>query len=83
MSLMQTKLYPPRSRSDMISRARLIERLNDGLHGNVTLVCAPAGFGKTTLLTQWLQTIDRHAAVTLAKALGFLASDQASMAQWR
>jgi LuxR family maltose regulon positive regulatory protein len=62
MSLMRTKLYRPRSRSDMISRARLIERLNDGLHGNVTLVSAPAGFGKTTLLTQWLQTIDRPTA---------------------
>ncbi len=61
-SLMRTKLYRPRSRSDMISRARLIERLNDGLHGNVTLMCAPAGYGKTTLLTQWLQTIDRHTA---------------------
>jgi hypothetical protein len=61
-SLMRTKLYQPRSRSDMIFRARLIERLNDGLSGNVTLVCAPAGFGKTTLLTQWLQTIDRHSA---------------------
>jgi len=62
VSLMQTKLYPPRSRSDMISRARLIERLNEGLSGNITLVCAPAGFGKTTLLTEWLQTIDHSTA---------------------
>ncbi len=61
-SLMRTKLYQPRSRSDLISRARLLELLNEGLSGNVTLVCAPAGFGKTTLLTQWLQTIDRHTA---------------------
>jgi len=59
MTLMQTKLYPPRSRSDMISRTHLIKRLNVGLSGNVTLVCAPAGFGKTTLLTEWLHTIDR------------------------
>ena len=59
MTLMQTKLYPPRSRSDMISRTHLIERLNEGLSGNVTLVCAPAGFGKTTLLTDWLHTINR------------------------
>ena len=61
-SLMRTKLYPPRNRSDLISRARLIERLNEGLSGNVTLLCAPAGFGKTTLLTQWLQTIERQTA---------------------
>src|SRR5260370_11553058 len=59
MSLMQTKLYPPRSRSDLISRARLIERLNEGLSGNITLVCAPVGFGKSTLLTEWLRTIER------------------------
>jgi LuxR family transcriptional regulator, maltose regulon positive regulatory protein len=62
MSLMQTKLYRPSNRSDLISRARLIDRLNAGLSGNVTLVSAPAGFGKTTLLAQWVQTIDRPTA---------------------
>ena len=59
MALMQTKLYRPRNRSDLISRVRLIDRLNAGLSGNVTLVSAPAGFGKTTLLAQWVQTLDR------------------------
>jgi hypothetical protein len=58
-SLVRTKLYRPRSSSDVIPRARLLERLNAGLGGNVTLVCAPAGFGKTTLLAEWLETIDR------------------------
>ena len=62
MALMQAKLYRPRNRSDLISRARLLDRLNAGLSGNVTLVSAPAGFGKTTLLAQWLQTIDRPTA---------------------
>jgi hypothetical protein len=61
-SLIQTKLYRPRSSSDMIHRARLIERLNAGLGGNVTLVSAPAGFGKTTLLAEWMQTLDRPSA---------------------
>ncbi len=56
---MRTKLYRPRSASDVITRTRLIERLNAALGCEITLVCAPAGFGKTTLLTQWLQTIDR------------------------
>jgi LuxR family maltose regulon positive regulatory protein len=60
--LMQTKFYRPRKRSDLISRARLIARLNAGLDGKVTLVCAPAGFGKTTLLAQWIQTINRPTA---------------------
>jgi LuxR family transcriptional regulator, maltose regulon positive regulatory protein len=62
MSLIQTKLYRPRSGGDLIPRARLIERLNAGLNGRVTLISAPAGFGKTTLLAQWLQTIDQPTA---------------------
>jgi LuxR family maltose regulon positive regulatory protein len=62
MTLIQTKLYGPRKRSDLITRSRLIERLNAGLSGNVSLVCAPAGFGKTTLLAQWVQSIDRPVA---------------------
>ena len=49
-SLIHTKLYRPRSGSDVIPRARLMERLNARLNGNATLVCAPAGFGKTTLV---------------------------------
>ncbi|HEX6552124.1 MAG TPA: LuxR C-terminal-related transcriptional regulator [Ktedonobacteraceae bacterium] len=58
-SLMRAKFYRPRSGSDVIPRTRLIERLNAALDGEITLVCAPAGFGKTTLLTQWVQTLDR------------------------
>ncbi len=63
---MRTKLYHPRSASDVITRTRLLERLNGALGCEITLVCAPAGFGKTTLLTQWVQTIDRpHAWLSL------------------
>ncbi len=61
-SLMRTKLYRPRSSSDVIPRARLFERLNAALGGSVTLLSAPAGFGKTTLLAEWLETIDRPTA---------------------
>ncbi len=61
-SLMRTKLYRPRTTGDVIPRVRLIERLNDGLSGIVTLVCAPVGFGKTTLLAEWVQTSDRLTA---------------------
>jgi LuxR family maltose regulon positive regulatory protein len=61
-SLMRTKLYRPHSSSEYILRTRLIDRLNASLEGEITLVCAPAGFGKTTLLTQWVQTIDRPIA---------------------
>jgi ATP/maltotriose-dependent transcriptional regulator MalT len=58
-SLIQTKLYRPRMGTDLIPRPRLLERMNAGLGGKVTLVCAPAGFGKTTLLVTWVETIDR------------------------
>ena len=61
-SLIHTKLYRPRLGSDLISRPRLLERLNTGLGGKVTLVCAPAGFGKTTLLASWVEEIDRPTA---------------------
>jgi LuxR family maltose regulon positive regulatory protein len=65
-SLLRTKLYRPRSGSDVITRTRLLERLNAALDGGITLVCAPAGFGKSTLLAQWVQTIDRsHAWLSL------------------
>jgi LuxR family maltose regulon positive regulatory protein len=59
--LLQTKLYLPRTRPGLVSRARLIERLNQAIERKLTVVCAPAGFGKTTLLSQWLAT-ERAAA---------------------
>jgi len=51
-SLLRTKLYIPPLRPELISRPRLIERLNAGLHRKLTLISAPAGFGKTTLLSE-------------------------------
>ena len=61
-SLLRAKLYRPRPSSDVIPRARLIERLNAGLSGKVTLLSTPVGFGKTTLLTAWVETIARPTA---------------------
>jgi LuxR family maltose regulon positive regulatory protein len=68
--LLQTKLYIPPARPDLVPRPRLIERLNTGLWQNgfregdrkdsrvfarkLTLVSTPAGFGKTTLLSEWV-----------------------------
>jgi LuxR family transcriptional regulator, maltose regulon positive regulatory protein len=54
--LLQTKLHIPRRRHGAVARPRLIERLDRGAEGALTLVSAPAGFGKTTLLTEWLAT---------------------------
>ena len=52
--LLETKLYVPRSRRGLVPRPRLSERLDRGIASKLTLVSAPAGFGKTTLLTEWL-----------------------------
>jgi LuxR family maltose regulon positive regulatory protein len=52
--LLETKLYVPRSRRGLVPRRRLSERLDRGAASKLTLVSAPAGFGKTTLLTEWL-----------------------------
>jgi LuxR family maltose regulon positive regulatory protein len=52
--LLTTKLYIPPVRPELVSRPRLTERLNAGFQRRLTLVSAPAGFGKTTLLSEWL-----------------------------
>ena len=57
-ALLATKLFIPMAVPGLVSRPRLMQRLNGILTSKLTLVSAPAGFGKTTLLTQWLQ--DSH-----------------------
>src|SRR6478735_3473585 len=52
--LLETKLHIPRWRRSLVARPRLSERLSRGAESSLTLVSAPAGFGKTTLLTEWL-----------------------------
>src|ERR687886_26359 len=60
--ILATKLYIPPPRPNSVLRPRLIERLNEGLHRKLTLISAPAGFGKTTLVSQWLAGGSRPAA---------------------
>jgi len=52
--LLAAKLHVPRPRTHLVPRAQLIERLQQGMARQLTLLSAPAGFGKTTLLAQWL-----------------------------
>jgi LuxR family maltose regulon positive regulatory protein len=58
-ALLQTKFYVPPVRPDLVSRPRLIERMTAGLHRKLTLLSAPAGFGKTTLVAEWLNRVER------------------------
>jgi LuxR family maltose regulon positive regulatory protein len=57
--LLATKLYIPPVRSELVSRPRLIERLHAGVDHKLTLVSAGAGFGKTTLVAEWLNRVER------------------------
>ncbi len=52
--LLQTKLYLPTPSARLVTRLHLAERLNQGLQNKLTLVSAPAGFGKTSLVAGWL-----------------------------
>ncbi|MGK5111383.1 MULTISPECIES: LuxR C-terminal-related transcriptional regulator [unclassified Geodermatophilus] len=54
--LLETKIHVPRRRRGVVSRPGLTGRLGGGADAALTLVSAPAGFGKTTLLTDWLAT---------------------------
>src|SRR6184192_3505358 len=60
--ILATKLYLPRLRPNVVLRPRLIERLNEGLHRKLTLISAPAGFGKTTLVSEWVEGFERPRA---------------------
>ena len=63
--LLQTKFYVPPVRSNLVPRRHLIERLDEGLRlgHRLTLVSAPAGFGKTTLVSAWAASVGaRHAS---------------------
>ena len=57
--ILATKLYIPRPRPGAVPRPRLIDRLNEGRHRtpSVALISAPAGFGKTTLVSEWIATL--------------------------
>ena len=60
--LLLTKHYVPLPRPKIVPRPRLIERLNEGMHCKLILISAPAGFGKTTLVSEWLAGCQRPVA---------------------
>ncbi|HSJ58263.1 MAG TPA: hypothetical protein VLC95_13855, partial [Anaerolineae bacterium] len=61
---MMTRLYRPLPRVNAVTRPRLMEQLDEGLrHGRrLTLVSAPAGFGKTILAAEWVSRAGRDVA---------------------
>jgi LuxR family transcriptional regulator, maltose regulon positive regulatory protein len=58
-TLLKTKLFIPPSRTHLVIRPRLIKRLDDGMNYKLTLISAPAGFGKTTLVSSWINKLEQ------------------------
>lgn len=68
-TVLKTKLHPPIPSRGVVSRSRLLEKLGESPGGALTLICAPAGFGKTTLLASWV--------ASLASPVAWLSLDEA------
>ena len=62
LPILATKLYIPPPRPNLVLRPRLIERLNESKRCKLTLISAPAGFGKTTLVSEWAAGCDQKVA---------------------
>lgn len=71
-TIIQTKLVPPPTRPNIVSRPRLIKQLNKGWQRRLTVVSAPAGFGKSTLISDWLA----QQATEPNQTLGWLSLDE-------
>jgi len=60
--LLRTKLYIPQLPSNHVARPHLIQKINQGQKSKLTLVAAPAGFGKTSLLSEWVHQSEQRVA---------------------
>ncbi|HME63316.1 MAG TPA: hypothetical protein VKG61_00310, partial [Streptosporangiaceae bacterium] len=77
-ALLATKLHVPRPQPGFVPRPRLVQALGEGLARGRVLVCAPAGFGKTSLLADWARSGGRPVAW-----LGLDAGDNDPARFWR
>lgn len=74
--LINTKTAKPLVRADIVSRPQLIEQLNKGLDHPLTLVCAGAGTGKTTLISAWIDELAAHEFAPTAPLAAWLSLDE-------
>src|SRR5215475_13020023 len=81
--LLTTKLHIPQARRDLVPRPHLFARLNQGLSSKLTLVSAPAGFGKTTLVSTWLATRNAQQELPPAAWVALDAGDNDPVRFWR
>jgi ATP/maltotriose-dependent transcriptional regulator MalT len=66
-ALLVTKLHVPQPQPGFVPRPRLVQALSQGLARGRVLICAPAGFGKTSLLAEWARSGGRVALGTVKK----------------
>ena len=81
--LLTTKLHIPQARRDLVPRQHLFERLHQGLSSKLTLISAPAGFGKTSLVSAWMATRNAQQALPLAAWVALDAGDNDPVRFWR
>jgi LuxR family transcriptional regulator, maltose regulon positive regulatory protein len=81
--LLTTKLHLPQARRDLVPRPRLFERLHQGLSSKLTVVSAPAGFGKTMLVSAWIAMRNAHQALPPAAWVALDAGDNDPVRFWR
>lgn len=72
--ILLTKLFIPETRPELVSRSHLVDKLNNGVHRKLTLISAPAGFGKTTVVTNWLHSQEGDASSPFL--IGWLSLDE-------
>jgi LuxR family maltose regulon positive regulatory protein len=74
LPILSTKFHIPLSRTDLVPRVRLMNLLEDGARQPLTLISAPPGFGKTTLVANWL--LNREQASSSPPFVGWLSLDE-------
>lgn len=80
--VLRTKLATPRLHASSIGRPALLARLDEGFRGKLTVLSAPAGFGKTTLVSEWLETFDREEERFLAAWVSLDSGDNDPVRFW-
>ena len=85
IALLTTKFFIPTTRSEIVRRTQLIKQLNGGLNRKLTLISGPAGFGKTTLVTEWLANlgIDTYNGAVAENKFAWLSLDEGDNDQAR
>lgn len=76
MRLLRTKLFIPRTHPGMIPRPALAHKLTEGLQRKLTIISAPAGSGKTSLLSDWIHTVQTSAQLNVRANFAWVSLDE-------